>query len=105
MWMRIKTNVVERKQNTVTMASHQRLSSELLRRGHTTYGSRHERRMRLNRLSYYEQNCRNLRRSLSILLDQYTNLFISGGDTRFIRSQILAHDRILKTDSIVLHHR
>lgn len=87
------------------MATNQRLSTELLVRGHTTYGSHHDRRMRLNRLSFYEQRCRNLRKSLQILLDQYTNLFISGGDTRFIRSQILAHDRILKTDSIILHHR
>jgi len=87
------------------MATHQRLSMELLIRGHTTYGSYHDRRMRLNRLSFYEQRCRNLRKSLQILLDQYTNLFISGGDTRFIRSQILAHDRILKTDSIMAQYR
>jgi hypothetical protein len=87
------------------MSNHQRLSTELLVRGHTTYGSSHDRRMRLGRFSFYEQRNRNLHRSLSILLDQYTNLFISGGDTRFIRSQILAHDRILKTDSIVLRNR
>lgn len=61
--------------------------------------------MRLNRFSVYERKNRNLHRSLSILLDQYTNLFLSGGDTRFIRSQILAHDRILKTDSVILRHR
>jgi len=87
------------------MAEHQRLSTELLMRGHTTYGSYHDRRIRLSRFSFYERKNRSLHRSLSILLDQYTNLFISGGDTRFIRSQILAHDRLLKTDSIILRHR
>ena len=87
------------------MASHQHLSSELLRRGHTTYGTQHSRVMRLHRLSFYERRTRNLRKSLDILLDQYTNLFISGKDTKFIRSEILAHDRILKTDSLVLRYR
>jgi len=87
------------------MSNHQRLSTELLVRGHTAYGSHHDRHMRLNRFSVYERKNRNLHRSLSILLDQYTNLFLSGGDTRFIRSQILAHDRILKTDSVILRHR
>lgn len=78
---------------------------ELLVRGHTTLGTHHDRYMRLSRLSFYERRIRNLRHSLSILLDQYTNLFISGGDTRFIRSHILAHDRLLKTDSLTLRHR
>ena len=87
------------------MASHQRLSTYLLIRGHTTYGSEHQREMRLTTLSAYERNNRNLRRSLDILLDQYAGLFIAGKDTRFIRSQILAHDRILKTDSVIPRHR
>jgi hypothetical protein len=87
------------------MASHQRLSSELLRRGHTTYGSYHERSMRLRRPSVYEQRNRNLRRSLDNLLDQYMGLFIAGKDTRYVRSEILAHDRILKTDSYLPRHR
>lgn len=87
------------------MANYQRLSTELLVRGHTTYGSHHERHMRLSQPSVYERMNRNLHRSLSILIDQYTNLFISGGDTRFIRSHILAHDRLLKTDSIILRYR
>jgi hypothetical protein len=87
------------------MANYQRLSTELLSRGHTTYGSHHDRHMRLSRFSVYERKNRNLHRSLSILIDQYTNLFFSGGDTRFIRSQILAHDRLLKTDSISLRNR
>lgn len=83
----------------------QRLSMELLVRGHPTRGTHHDRYMRLSHLSFYELRVRNLRRSLDILLDQYTNLFISGGDTRFIRSHILAHDRLLKTDSLVLQYR
>lgn len=87
------------------MASHQRLSTHLLIRGHTTYGNEHQREMRLTTLSAYERNNRNLRRSLEILLDQYAGLFIAGKDTRFIRSQILAHDRILKTDSVIPRHR
>jgi len=87
------------------MASHQRLSTHLLMRGHTTYGSPHQRQMRLTTLSAYEYNSRNLRRSLDILLDQYMGLFIAGKDTRFVRSQILAHDRILKTDSVIARHR
>jgi len=87
------------------MASHQRLSTHLLMRGHTTYGSPHQRQMRLTTLSAYEYNSRNLRRSLNILLDQYMGLFIAGKDTRFVRSQILAHDRILKTDSVIARHR
>jgi len=87
------------------MASHQRLSTHLLMRGHTTYGSHHQRQMRLTTLSAYEYNSRNLRRSLDILLDQYMGLFIAGKDTRFVRSQILAHDRILKTDSVIARHR
>ena len=87
------------------MASHQKLSSELLRRGHTTYGNHHVRSMRLHRLSVYERRTRNLRRSLDILLDQYMGLFIAGKDTKFVRSEILAHDRILKTDSAIPRHR
>jgi hypothetical protein len=87
------------------MASHQQLSSHLLTRGHKTYGSEHQRQMRLSTLSAYEYNSRNLQRSLDILLDQYAALFISGKDTRFVRSQILAHDRILKTDSVISRHR
>ena len=87
------------------MASHQRLSTQLLVRGHTTYGSAHQRQMRMSTLSAYEYNSRNLQRSLDILLDQYAALFISGKDTRFVRSQILAHDRILKTDSVISRHR
>jgi len=83
----------------------QRLSTELLVRGHTTYGSHHDRFMRLRTPSPYEINRRNLRRSLDILLDQYVQLFISGGDTRYIRSMILAHHRILKTDSVLLRNR
>ena len=83
----------------------QRLSTELLIRGHTTYGSYHQRYMRLRMPSAYEIRCRNLRRSLDILLDQYMNLFISGGDTRYLRAEILAHDRILKTDSMVPRNR
>jgi hypothetical protein len=87
------------------MASHQKLSSELLRRGHTTHGSYHDRSMRLRRLSVYERRTRNLRRSLDILLDQYMGLFIAGKDTRYVRSEILAHDRILKTDSVIARYR
>lgn len=87
------------------MASHQKLSSELLRRGHTSHGTHHVRTMRLHRLSPYEQRTRNIRRSLDNLLDQYMGLFIAGKDTKFIRSEILAHDRILKTDSFVPRHR
>ena len=87
------------------MASEQRLSTALLMRGHTTYGTHHDRYMRLRRLSVYEHRTRNLRKSLDILLDQYTNLFISGGDTRYIRAEILAYGRILKTDSVILQHR
>jgi len=87
------------------MASHQRLSAHLLARGHTTYGTPHQREMRLTTLSSYEHNSRNLRRSLDILLDQYVGMFIAGKDTRFVRSQILAHDRILKTDSVIPRHR
>ena len=59
----------------------------------------------MSTLSAYEYNSRNLRRSLDILLDQYAALFISGKDTRFVRSQILAHDRLLKTDSVISRHR
>ena len=87
------------------MASEQRLSTELLIRGHTTYGSHHQRYMRLRMPSAYEINGRNLRRSLEILLDQYMNLFISGGDTRYLRSEILAHHRILKTDFVLPRRR
>ena len=87
------------------MASQQRLSAHLLIRGHTTYGTPHQRRMRLTTLSAYEIRNRNLRRSLDILLDQSMGLFISGKDTRYVRSQILAHDRILKTDSMIPRHR
>ena len=83
----------------------QRLSTELLVRGHTTYGSYHQRFMRLRMPSPYEINARNLRRSLDFLLDRYMNLFVSGGDTRYIRSEILAHHRILKTDSILPRKR
>jgi hypothetical protein len=61
--------------------------------------------MRLRRLSFYEYRTRNLYRSLDLLLDRYVNLFISGGDTRYLRAEILAHDRVLKTDSLVLRHR
>jgi len=88
-----------------TMASQQKLSSELLRRGHTTYGTPHTRTMRLRRLSFYEQRVRDLRKSLDNLLDHYVGLFIAGKDTRFVRSEILAHDRILKTDSNIPRHR
>jgi len=83
----------------------QRLSTELLIRGHTTYGTYHQRYMRLRMPSVYEINKRNLRRSLDILLDRYMNLFVSGGDTRYVRSEILAHDRILKTDSMIPRNR
>jgi hypothetical protein len=61
--------------------------------------------MRLRMPSPYELNRRNLRRSLDILLDQFMNLFIAGGDTRYIRSEILAHHRILKTDSVLPRNR
>jgi len=83
----------------------QQLSTELLVRGHTTYGSARQRLMRFRMPSPYELRCRNLRRSLSILIDQYMNLFISGGDTRYIKSEILAHHRILKTDSVIPRNR
>jgi hypothetical protein len=53
--------------------------------------------MRLSRLSQYEERSRNLRAAFDILLDQYTNLFVSGGDTRYLRATILAYARILKT--------
>lgn len=87
------------------MATQQKLSCELLRRGHTTYGTPHIRTMRLKRLSFYEQRTRDLRRSLDNLLDHYIGLFIAGKDARFVRSEILAHDRILKTDSVILRNR
>jgi hypothetical protein len=79
------------------MAGNQKLSTELLVRGHTTYGTEHDRVMRLSRVSAYEERSRNLRRAFDILLNQYTNLFVSGGDTRYLRANILAYARILKT--------
>jgi hypothetical protein len=87
------------------MASEQKLSSELLRRGHTTWGTPHVRTMRLRRLSFYEQRTQSIRKSLDNLLDHYVGLFVAGKDARFVRSEILAHDRILKTDSVIVRHR
>jgi hypothetical protein len=75
----------------------QRLSTALLVRGHTTYGTHHQRMMRLSRPSQYEERLRNIQKAFNILLDQYTNLFVSGGDTRYLRATILAYARILKT--------
>jgi hypothetical protein len=53
--------------------------------------------MRLSRPSQYEERLRNIQKAFNILLDQYTNLFVSGGDTRYLRAAILAYARILKT--------
>ena len=73
----------------------QRLSTELLVRGHTTHGSYHARVMRLGQPSLHEIRGGTLQRALDLLLDQYANLYISGGDSRYIRSQILSYHRIL----------
>lgn len=73
----------------------QRLSTELLVRGHTTHGSYHARVMRLGQPSLYEIRGATLQRSLDLLIDQYVNVFIAGEDSRYLRSQILSYYRIL----------
>ena len=82
----------------------QRLSTELLVRGHTTHGSYHARIMRLGQPSLYEIRGATLQRSLDLLIDQYVNVFIAGEDSRYLRSQILSYHRILsahgKTNTI-----
>jgi hypothetical protein len=82
----------------------QRLSTELLVRGHTTHGSYHTRIMRLGQPSLYEIRGSNLERALNLMLDQYANLFIAGGESQYLRSQILSYHRILtahgKTNTI-----
>jgi len=82
----------------------QRLSTELLVRGHSTHGSYHTRVMRLGQPSLYEIRGANLERALNLMLDQYANLYIAGGDSRYLRSQILSYHRILtahgKTNTI-----
>lgn len=82
----------------------QRLSTELLVRGHTTHGTLHDRVMRLGQPSLYEIRGNNLERALDLLLDQYANIFIAGGESSYLRSQILSYSRILaahgKTNTI-----
>lgn len=73
----------------------QRLSTELLVRGHTTHGTYHDRVLRLGQPSLYEIRGSTLQRSLDLLLDQYVNVFIAGQDSRYLRSQILSYYRIL----------
>jgi hypothetical protein len=83
------------------MPSDQGLSTALLIRGHWTTGTHEQRRSRLNTLSTYEKRRQNLQRSLEILLEQYAKIVVAGEDPRFIHSEILAHQRILKTDFII----
>jgi hypothetical protein len=83
----------------------QRLAMELLLRGHTSYGTDHQRSLRLRTLSPYEFRSRNLHKALKQLHTQYINFYIAGKDTRFLESIIRSYSRILKMDPPLLRRR